>query len=91
MLRFFGKQSRIFARFLAGGGDKVDKVVYMQGISAGENARDARHKLAVADGTFRVVVERNTDTLGKLVFGNKTYRDDERIALDTLLGALNGL
>ena len=91
MLRLFGKQSRIFTRFLTGGRDKVDKVVYMQGIAAGEHARDIGHELTVADGSLRVPIERNADALGKLIFGDKADRDYECIALDTPFGALYGL
>ena len=63
----------------------------MQGIAAGEHARDIGHELTVADGSLRVPIERNADALGKLIFGDKADRDYECIALDSPFGALYGL
>ena len=79
--------SRRKARLLPALGDIIDKVVDVQRIAAGENAVNARHKAAVADGAFSPRVELHSEALRLLILGDKTDREDEPVAFDRLLGA----
>ena len=61
----------------------------MQRVAAAEYARDACHQALVADRAFCFRVNFNRETFGKLVFRNKTYREDETVTFNKAFRTLN--
>ena len=90
----FGLSKNISRRALACNlcffGNKVNKIVHVEHVSASKDALGSSLSVLVHHRTVGYAVKRDVSRFGKLVFGNETNREKKRIARNILACFCNG-